>query len=139
MFCFFSALADYLSLTSTFPLAVILFALILVKEDNVFRWYVFFFSFRRCEMCRFLCSISTIVIIVTFKHIHLRTRFVSSCFLILPSRFSINNFSSRKLSGYLSCNFSLNSICVYSTTFCDSAIAVLNAFHYHIKLNFIDS
>ena len=87
------------------------------------------------------------ICLLLLKLIHLRTRFVSGCFLILPLRFSINNVSSRKRSGYFSCNFSLNSIFVFSTTFCVSAsnsctkrfsLSCKAEFHWLLKSSEID-
>ena len=68
---------------------------------------------------------------------NLHTRFVSSCVLILPLRFSINSFSARKFSGYLSHNSPLNSICVFSITFCVSASnSCTKSFSLSYKIDF---
>ena len=45
------------------------------------------------------------ICLLLLNSVYLRTSIVSRSFMTLPLRFSINNFSSQKLSGYFSCNF----------------------------------
>ena len=64
--------------------------------------------------------------------IHLRTRFISNRFMILPLSFSMNNFSSQKLLHYI-LFVSFQQLFTFPLV-----IAVINAFQYHIKVNSID-
>ena len=107
--------------------------MILAKENNVFQWYIFFFSFKRYKISRLLSYIRLIDMFFTFKLNPFTYSFFFKLFLDLAITLLFYSFSSSKLLGYFSCNSSLISICIFSTTFCVSAI---NNYTKHFSLSY---